>query len=108
MDNALPASPPASRRQGILVYLIVATILFGLSLIPASVGALMSLMAFDTGPSRMAWIIVSLAWAYPALVILGLLLAWILYAVKADRAAIACSLLPLLDVVAVAVFLLVG
>ena len=38
MDNMRPASTPASRRQGVLVYLIVATILFGLSLIPASVG----------------------------------------------------------------------
>jgi hypothetical protein len=104
MDNMQPAPMPASRRQGVLVYLIVATILFGLSLIPASVGALMSLMAFDSGPSRMAWIVVSLAWAYPVLVIVGLLLAWIFYSLKAHRAAIACSLLPLLDFVAIAVF----
>lgn len=106
MDNIQSVPAPASRRQGVLVYLIVATILFGLSLIPASVGALMSLMAFDTGPSRMAWTVVSLAWAYPALVILGLLLAWIFYAIRANRAAIACSLLPLLDFVAIAVFLM--
>lgn len=108
MDNPQPASTPASRRQGVLAYLIVATILFGLSLIPAAVGSLMSLMAFDTGPSRMAWTWVILVWAYPALVILGLLLAWILYAARAHRAAIACTLLPLLDVVAFAVFLMTG
>lgn len=108
MDSTQPAPTPVSRRQAVLTYLIVATILFGLSLIPASVGALMSLMAFDTGPSRIAWTMVSLAWAYPALVILGLLLAWIFYAVKAHRAAIACSLLPLLDFVAIAVFWMVG
>lgn len=108
MENAQPASTPAPRRQGALAYLIFATIVFGLSAIPAAVGAMMSLMAFDTGPSRMAWTFVILAWGYPALVILGLLLAWIFYAAKAHRAAIACTLLPLLDVAAFAVFLLVG
>jgi hypothetical protein len=41
-------------------------------------------------------------------VILGLLLAWILYAAKAHLAAIACTLLPLLDVIAFAVFQLAG
>lgn len=40
--------------------------------------------------------------------ILGLLLAWILYAARSDRAAIACSLLPLLDFVAIGVFWMVG
>lgn len=107
MDNVQPASTPVSRRQGVLTYLIVATILFGLSLLPAAVGAMMSLMAFDTGPSRMAWTFVILVWAYPALVILGLLLAWIFYAAKAHRAAIACSLLPLLDLAAFGAFLLI-
>ena len=103
--NCSRPSPPA-RRRGVLIFLIVATIVFGLSLLPAAMAVLMSPMAFDAGPSREAWTMAIIIWAYPVLVILGLLLAWILYASRSYRTAILCCLLPLLDVAAVVVLLL--
>ena len=106
MDNSQPAPTPSPRSRGVLIYLIVATILFGLSLIPAAMGVLMSPMVFDAGESREAWSMAIIIWAYPVLVILGLLLAWILYASRSYRTAILCSLLPLLDVAAVVVLLI--
>ena len=106
MKHAQPAPTP-SRPRGVLIYLIVATIVFGLSLLPAALAVMMSPMAFDAGQSREAWTLVILVWAYPVLVIAGLLAAWILYSFKAYRTAVAVSLLPLLDVVAFAVFAVV-
>ena len=106
MDTAQPAPTPSPRSRGVRIYLIVATILFGLSLLPAAMAVLMSPMAFDAGASREAWTMAIIIWAYPVLVILGLLLAWILYAARSYRAAIAASLLPLLDVAAVVVMLI--
>jgi hypothetical protein len=89
------APPPVRRSRGVRIYLIVATVLFGLSLLPAAMAALMSPMAFDAGESQEAWTFVLLVWASPVLVILGLLAAWILYAARACRTAVAISLLPL-------------
>jgi hypothetical protein len=106
MENVQPAPPPAPRSRGALIYLIVATILFGLSLLPAAMGLIMSPMAFDAGFSRTAWTIVILVWSYPVLVLVGLLVAWILYKARSYRAAVAFSLLPLLDVAAFVVFAL--
>ncbi|MFP5287984.1 MAG: hypothetical protein ACLGI9_19765 [Thermoanaerobaculia bacterium] len=103
MDNAQPVPAPARRSRGVLIYLIVATILFGLSLLPAAMAAMMSPMAFDAGESPEAWALVLLTLSYPVLVLLGLLVAWILYARRAYRTAIAFSLLPLLNVAALAV-----
>jgi hypothetical protein len=103
MDNAQPAPAPARRSRGVLIYLIVATIVFGLSLLPAAMAAMMSPMAFDSGESPEAWTLVLLVWSYPVLVLVGLLVAWILYASRAYRTAIAFSLLPLLGVAALAV-----
>ena len=106
MEHAQPAPTP-SRPRGVLIFLIVATIVFGLSLLPAAMAVMMSPMAFDAGQSREAWTLVVLVWAYPVLVIVGLVVAWILYAFKAYRTAIAFSLLPLLDVAAFAVLFVV-
>ncbi|HEY7215472.1 MAG TPA: hypothetical protein VIC28_12630 [Thermoanaerobaculia bacterium] len=102
-----PIPPPPRRSRGVRIYLIVATALFGLSLLPAAMAALMSPMAFDAGESREAWTFVLLVWAYPVLVILGLLAAWILYAARAYRTAIAASLLPLLDGAALAALFMI-
>ena len=107
MENAQPAPAPASRTRGVRIYLIIATIVFGLSLLPAALAVLVSPMAFDAGESREAWAFVITVWTYPVLVLLGLLGAWILYARRAYRAAIAFSLLPLLAVAAFAVLFFV-
>jgi hypothetical protein len=97
MEPTQTAPPPARRSRGVLIYLIIATVVFGLSLLPAAMAVIMSPMAFDAGESRQVWTLVLLLWAYPVLVILSLLAAWILFAVRAHRTAIAVSLLPLLD-----------
>jgi hypothetical protein len=102
MSIAVPApSPP--RRRGTLVFLIVATIVFGLSLLPAAMFVLVSPMAFDSGESKEAWTFVLAVWAYPVLVLVGLIAAWIFYAVRLYRTAVVFSLLPLLDVAFLAV-----
>lgn len=108
MDNAQPAPTPAPRSRGVRIYLIVATIFLVLSLLPAAMAVLVSPMAFDAGPSRQVWSLAIIVWAYPVLVILGLVVAWILYAARAYRTSVAFSLLPLLDVVALVVLFVVG
>ncbi len=105
MNLAQPTPVAPRRSRGVMIFLIVATVLFGLSLLPAAMAVMMSPMAFDAGESREAWTFVLSVWAYPVLVILGLLMAWIFYTARAYRTAIAFSLLPLLDVaVLVALF----
>jgi hypothetical protein len=96
---------PADRaRTRTLVYLIVATIAEGLSLVPAAMGVIMSPMAFDSGVSRAAWSFVGIVLAYPVLVLIGLTGAWIAYKRHRHRGAILFTLVPALDLVAFGIF----
>lgn len=99
MGVAAPAPP---RSRGVLIFLIVATIVFGLSLFPAAMAVMMSPMAFDAGESAQAWTFVLAVWTYPVLVIIGLIAAWIFYAGRFYKTAVVCSLLPLADVLFIA------
>ena len=92
------------RSRGALIYLIIATAVLGLSLLPAAMAVMFSPMAFDSGQSAQTWTLVLLVWAYPVLVVLGLLAGWVLYAIRAYRTSVALTLLPLLDAVVLAVF----
>jgi hypothetical protein len=96
--------PDGGARRATLVYLIVATIAEGLSLVPAGLGVLMSPMAFDSGVSRAAWSFVGIVLAYPVLVLIGLTGAWIAYTRHRHRGAVLFTLLPAFDLVAFGIF----
>jgi hypothetical protein len=100
--NAIP--PTGNPRSKTLVYLIVVTVVLGLSLVPAAMGVLMSPMAFDAGVSAAAWSFVGIVLAYPVLVLIALTGAWIAYARGRHRGAILFTLLPALDLVALGIF----
>jgi hypothetical protein len=97
------------RRRRCLIALIVTTAVFVLSLIPAGLFAMMSPMAFDSGASAQAWMIVLPIWLYPFAVLVSLAGSWIAFAARRYRFALIWSLLPLLDVAFIAaVFALLG
>ena len=105
MAIAQPAQPVPEKRRGTTrVLLIVATVLYGLSLLPAAVMVLMSPMMFDAGESPEAWTMFGFVVGYPVIVLLTLVVAWVLFAKKKYRAALIVSLLPILEVVAAVIF----
>jgi hypothetical protein len=92
------AEPSSGRRRTVQVVLIVATVLYAVSLLPWAAVAMMSPMAFDAGYSREAAFLVSCLLAYPVLVLIALVGGWICYAKRKHTAAIVFFLLPLADV----------
>ena len=100
MTIAQPVQPVPEKGRGTTkVLLIVATVLYGLSLLPAAMMVLMSPMMFDSGESPKLWTIFGLVVGYPVLVLLTLVVAWVLFVKKKYRAALIVSLLPILEVV---------
>ncbi len=101
MDVAQPVPPvPERGRRATRILLIVATVLYGLSLVPAAFMVMMSPMMFDAGPSPEVWTMFGLVVGYPVLVLVTIVLGWVLFAYKKYRAALIVSLLPILEVVA--------
>lgn len=78
------AALPAPQRRRLLLRLIVATIvgilLFGVC-IPF---ALTSFMMFDAGETTAAWIAFAAAWLVPLAIIVGLVVAWICFALRTN------------------------
>jgi len=105
MTNTDPAS---GRRSTLKIVLIIATILYGTSLLPAAGAALMSPMAFDAGVSREAVFLVSTVLAYPVLVLIALVGGWISYAREWRAATVVFLLLPLLDALVLVGGVIVG
>ena len=91
---------PEKRRGTTRVLLIVVTVLYVLSLLPAGMLVITSPMIFDAGESPKLWTIFGLVVGYPVLVLLTLVVAWVLFVKKKYRAALIVSLLPILEVVA--------
>ncbi len=97
------------RKRTCLIALILITAVFVLSLVPAALFVMMSPMAFDSGTSTDAWMIVISIWLYPLAVLLSVSGSWIAFAAKRYRFALIWSLLPLLDVAFLAaMFALLG
>ena len=88
----------SDRRGTVRIVLIVATALYGLSLLPAAFAAVMLPMAFDAGPSREAVFLASAVLAYPVLVLTALVGGWTSYVRRMHKAAMVFVLLPLVEV----------
>jgi hypothetical protein len=80
------ASPP-KRRTGLLIWMIVSQLLAIGSLVIWAFLAGMSVMAFDSGESRVAWAIVLTVWAYPLFPLLMAIGAWVAFAFRKNRLA---------------------
>ncbi len=89
-------------RKIALGTLILATVCFGLLAIPASFAMMMSPMAFDTGISTAAIILFVTLLTYPLMVLVSVPASWIAYRRGGYRTAITLSLLPAINLVALA------
>ena len=102
------AEPQRTRRRALIALTLISAV-FLLSLFPAALFVMMSPMAFDSGASPQAWMIVIPIWFYPFAVLVSLVGSWIAFAANRYGFAMIWSLFPLLDVIFVAaVFALLG
>ncbi len=81
------AAAPPKRRTGLLIWMIVSQLLAVGSLVIWVFVAGMSVMAFDSGDSRVAWAIVLSVWAYPLFPLLMAIGAWVAFAFRKNRLA---------------------
>lgn len=93
-----PVSASSRRKRRTKIYLIVMTVLYVLSLIPAALAVMMTPFAFDQGPSPEAWALVTKILAYPLVVVVSIVGSWIFYKLSLYWVAIAWSLLPIVNV----------
>lgn len=91
------------RRTGLLIWLIVSQLLAIGSLRYWVLAAGLSVMAFDSGDSPLAWAIVIAAWAYPLFPLSMAISAWLAFALRKNRLA---AVLTGLTIVVPALFLL--
>lgn len=75
------AAPP-KRPIGLLIWLIVSQLLALATLLFWVLVAGLSVMAFDEGPSSVAWAIVIGVWAYPLFPLTLAISAWIAFALR--------------------------
>lgn len=107
MTVAQPVQPVPKKGRGTTkVLLIIATVLYALSLLPAGMLVITSPMIFDAGESPKLWTIFGLVVGYPVLVLLTLVVAWVLFVKKKYRAALIVSLLPILEVVTAVILMI--
>jgi hypothetical protein len=81
------AAAPPKRRTGLLIWMIVSQLLAVGSLVIWAFVAGMSVMAFDSGDSTVAWAIVLTVWAYPLFPLLMAIGAWVAFAFRKNRLA---------------------
>jgi hypothetical protein len=79
------------RRIGLLIWLIVSQLLAIASLWFWVLVAGLSVMAFDSGDSRVAWAIVIAAWSYPLFPLIMAISAWVAFAFRKNRLAAVLS-----------------
>ena len=89
-----------------LFWLIVSQFLALGSLLPWFVVAGLSFMAFDSGFSWAAMLLVAAVWFYPAFVLICIALAWLLYRQSYHTSSLISTSLPLLIAVPLLGFLL--
>jgi hypothetical protein len=85
-DTAQP-----KRRTGLLIWLIISQLLAIGSLWFWLIVAGLSVMAFDSGDSRVAWAIVISVWAYPLFPLAMAISAWLAFALRKNRLAAVLS-----------------
>jgi hypothetical protein len=94
----------AIRRKKIALWVLIsATVLFLCSLVPAALLIMFSPMAFDAGATRGLWTFVIMLWAYPVVVLITIIAAWISLALRAFRLAMWWNLLPIIHLIALGV-----
>ena len=81
-----PGAPP-KRRTGLLIWMIVSQLLAVGSLVIWVFVAGLSVMAFDSGDSSVAWAIVLTVWAYPLFPLLMAIGVWVAFAFRKNRLA---------------------
>lgn len=91
-------------RKVLLVWLIVSTLLYILSLIPWFYIVMFSPMAFDAGYTTSAIVFIYVLLAYPLFLIVCVVLAWIFYKFSKDMAAWVMTILPLVAVLTCIVY----
>ena len=92
------ANPAPTESSLPLVWMIISQLIELLSLAPWLMVAGLSVMAFDSGETPLAWLLVGTVWGYPLLPLVCSILAWILYASKRRQAAVVVTSLPILIV----------
>ena len=83
------------RRTGLVIWLIVSQLLTIASLSLWLLVAGLSVMAFDSGDSQVAWAIVIGAWSYPLFPLIMAISAWVAFAFRKNRLAAVLTGLPL-------------
>jgi hypothetical protein len=94
-------------RKLLLIWLIVSTLLYVLSLIPWFYILIFSPMAFDAGYTMAAMVFIYLLLAYPVFLIVCVVLAWIFYKFSKDIAAWIMASLPLIVILASMVYVVI-
>ena len=84
-------SAPPKRRTGLLIWMIVSQLLALGTLWFWLLVAGLSVMAFDSGDSRVAWAIVLTVWAYPLFPLIMAISAWVAFAFRKNRLAAVLS-----------------
>ena len=84
-------SAPPKRRTGLLIWMIVSQLLALGTLWFWLLVAGLSVMAFDSGDSRVAWTIVLTVWAYPLFPLTMAISAWVAFAFRKNRLAAVLS-----------------
>lgn len=93
-----PVTGNSRRKRRTKIYLIVMTILYLLSLVPAAMAITLTPFAFDEGATPEAWALVTKILVYPLVVIVSIVGFWILYRLSWFWVAIAWSLLPVVNI----------
>jgi len=91
------------RKKIALCLLIAATVLFLASLFPAGMMILFSPMAFDAGPKPGLRAFVITLLAYPVVVLMTMIAAWICFARHAYRLAMWLNVLPIIHLIVLVV-----
>jgi hypothetical protein len=84
-------SAPPKRRTGLVIWMIVSQLLAIGTLWFWLLVAGLSVMAFDSGDSRVAWAIVLTVWAYPLFPLTMAISAWVAFAFRKNRLAAVLS-----------------
>lgn len=87
---------------------LIANIIMLLILIPAALGAIMSPFVFDSGASRMTWLIFGTLVALPILIVSTQIIAWIAYVRHNYDFAFKVSLVPVFDILMIIFLFLVS
>ena len=94
------SAPVTDRGKKVALWvLVLANVLFVVSLVPAGIMIMFSPMAFDAGPRASTWIFVITLLAYPVVVLITIIAAWISFGRRAYRLAMWLTALPVIHVI---------